>query len=292
MGVKCSPYALSLISKMSGHEKAVGGGDRDADCISGTAVVAINPSQPVQDMLAASMALPSVEKLLALCGLDRADVMPVKSLVSSWRWQGVQKLTFALVDHNWFDDSLDWRAKMAAAAAPHHTVLSDEAQYLRTVPEGLAGSGTLNVMGESVPATFVSSRVDESFKLTALLPAMSWPALKLSGMAPVSAGGDEWASVGPTVKLGGVQVGGVAKVVLQGYADLIGIRQWFAAEVTDKGIDLRLVGRVHAGVEMSVRAVAPPSGALNLRSTWWKVDGRGWWLSLATAFPFPLFLSS
>jgi hypothetical protein len=140
------------------------------------------------------------------------------------------------------------------------------------VPEGLAGSGTLNVMGEWVPATFVSSRVDETFRLTAVVPAMQWPALRLSGMAAVGAGGDEWASVGPMVKLGGVQVGGVAQVVLQGYADLIGIRQWFAAEVMDKGVDLRLTGRVHGGVEMSVRATTPAAGALQLRSTSWKVD--------------------
>jgi hypothetical protein len=70
-------------------------------------------------------------------------------------------------------------------------------------------------------------------------------------MAAVRGGGDEWSSVGPMVKLGGKQVGGVAKVVLQGYADLIGIRQWFAADVTDLGIDLRLV-RHHISMSMSI----------------------------------------
>lgn len=183
-------------------------------------------------------------------------------------------MTFALVEHEWYDDRKDWRQGSGDGPfVSSQTFFEDKAESLQTVPEGLAGSGTLNVMGEWVPATFVSSRVDETFKLTAVVPAMEWPAIRLSGMAAVGAGGDEWASVGPMVKLGGVQVGGVAQVVLQGYVDLIGIRQWFAAEVTDKGVDLRLTGRVYGGVEMSVRATTPAAGALQLRSTSWKVDG-------------------
>jgi hypothetical protein len=60
-------------------------------------------------------------------------------------------------------------------------------------------------------------------------------------MAPVSEGGwneDSWGSVGPMVKLGAVQVGGVARVVLQGYADVIGIRQWFVAQITGRYADV------------------------------------------------------
>lgn len=39
-------------------------------------------------------------------------------------------------------------------------------------------------------------------------------------------------------------------------------------------MDLRLVGRVHGGVEMTVRATAPAAAALHLRSTSWVVEGR------------------
>ena len=214
--------------------------------------------------------------MLAWCGLDRADVLPVKKVVASWVFSGLQRMTFALVQHTWYDDAKDWRAGMAGGNGggggdSGDSVYSDE--ELRTVPEGLAAAGTLRVMGETVPVSFVSSRVDESFKLTAVLPAMSWPAFRLSGMAPVSARNDEWSSVGPMVKLGGMQVGGVVRIVLQGYADVLGIRQWLAGEVTDRGIDLRLVGRVHGGVEMSVKLSAPASASLNLRDTSWRVQG-------------------
>eukprot|EP00802_Teleaulax_amphioxeia_P001090 Tamp_01091.p1 GENE.Tamp_01091~~Tamp_01091.p1 ORF type:complete len:853 (+),score=200.76 Tamp_01091:3276-5834(+) len=271
LGIACSPYELSLADKgpKAAYAAAVNGvdADRDKPCVSGTAVVILNPSAPEQDMLAAEVALPRVQKLLAFCGLDRADILPVQGVVQSWVWRGVQRVTFGVVSHAWFDDVRDWRG------SPRHAYFVDPQQQLQTVPEGLAGSGTLRVMGEWVPASFVSSRVDETLRLTAVLPAMEWPGLRISGMAPVSGGGDEWASVGPMVKLGGKQVGGVAKVVLQGYADLIGIRQWFAADVTDKGVDLRVVGHVHGGVLMSVRATAPAAAALHLRPTAWSVQG-------------------
>ena len=54
---------------------------------------------------------------------------------------------------------------------------------------------------------------------------------------------------------------------------MLGIRQWLAGEVTDTGIDLRLVGRVHGGVQMSVKLSAPASASLNLRDTSWRVQG-------------------
>jgi len=154
--------------------------------------------------------------VLAWCRLDRADVLPVKKVVASWVFSGLQRMTFALVEHTWYDDAKDWRTRMAGGSEGGgqdggDTVYSDE--ELLTVPEGLAGAGTLRVMGETVPASFVSSRVDESFKLTAVLPAMSWPAFRLSGMALVSARNDEWSSVRPMVKLGGMQVGGVVRIV-------------------------------------------------------------------------------
>jgi hypothetical protein len=173
---------------------------------------------------------------------------------------GMQKLTYALVEHAWLEDvERDGR---------------EASQSLRTVPEGLAGTGMLSVMGEWIPASFVSSRLDECFRMTAVLPAMEWPALRLMGMPPgrVANGNLQgWSRVGPTVKLCAQQVGGVAKVVLQGYAELIGIQEWFTAGVTDKlGVDMRLVGRVYGGVEMSVRATAQ-AGALQAAT--WKVEG-------------------
>jgi hypothetical protein len=108
--------------------------NRLADCISGTAVVAINPSAPLQDMLAASLPLPAVAELLAFCGLDRADILPVRRVVESWRWQGVQQLTFALVRHEWYAQADEEEAADAAALR-----VDREQQLLLTVPEGLAG---------------------------------------------------------------------------------------------------------------------------------------------------------
>ena len=251
LGVRCSPYSLSLRPK--------GGSGRSADCITGSGVLALNPAAPVQDMLSASLTLPAVDQILAFCGLDAADVSPVLRVVSSWQWRGVQTATFALVQHNWWND---WGSAGNRGRAS-----------LMTVPEGFSASGTLKVMGEWVAALLVSSREDEAFKLTAVLPEMRWPGLRLTGMAPVSASGDVWGGVGPSVKLGGVQVGGVARIVLQGYADLLGVSQWFAAEVTDKGVDLRVSGRVHGGVEMSVRARATARAALLLREAIWEVKG-------------------
>jgi hypothetical protein len=70
--------------------------------VSGAAVVCLNPSEPDQDLLAAEVALPNVQKLLAFCGLDRADVLPVVGVVRSWVWQGVQRVSFALVSHAWY----------------------------------------------------------------------------------------------------------------------------------------------------------------------------------------------
>jgi hypothetical protein len=275
LGVACSPYELQLSPAGrvgAAYSAAVNGLDagRDKACVSGAAVVCLNPSAPEQDMLAAEVALPNVEKLLAFCGLDRADVLPVVGVVRSWVWQGVQQVSFALVSHAWYRERRNWRG---AHTHSSHASFVDPHEQLQTVPEGLAASGTLRILGEWVPAVFVSSRVDETFRLTAVLPAMQWPGMRITGMAAVGGGGDEWSSIGPMVKLGGKQVGGVAKVVLQGYADLIGIRQWFAADVTDLGIDLRLVGHVHGGVQMSVRATAPAAAALNLRETAWSVQG-------------------
>ncbi len=108
--------------------------NRLADCISGTAVVAINPSAPLQDMLAASLPLPAVAKLLAFCGLDRADILPVHRVVQSWMWQGVQQLTFALVRHEWYAQADEEEAGDVAAQQ-----VGWEQQLLLTVPEGLAG---------------------------------------------------------------------------------------------------------------------------------------------------------
>lgn len=175
--MKCTPYALSLTSRTAkplsaggkgAYEAAVDGknADRTADCISGPGVLAINPAAPEQDMLAASLALPSIESLLAFCGWDRADWLPVRKVVASWQWRGSQKLTFALVHHEWYDDV----SERGALPSTPLWVSPDTNAPLRSVPEGLAASGTLKVLGEWVPATLVSSRVDETFRLTAVLP--------------------------------------------------------------------------------------------------------------------------
>jgi hypothetical protein len=47
-----------------------------------------------------------------------------------------------------------------------------------------------------------------------------------------------------------------------------------ALRLTDKGVDLRMRGHVHGGVEMAVRATTPPAGSLQLRSTYWHVEGE------------------
>ena len=47
-----------------------------------------------------------------------------------------------------------------------------------------------------------------------------------------------------------------------------------ARRLTDKGVDLRIRGHVHGGVEMSVRATTPPAGSLQLRSTYWNVEAE------------------
>jgi hypothetical protein len=52
--------------------------------------------------------------------------------------------------------------------------------------------------------------------------ALEWPAMRLTGVAPVGA---SLQSIGPTVKLGGNIVGGVVEVVMQGYVELLGIQQ-------------------------------------------------------------------
>ena len=84
-------------------------------------------------MLAASLPLPAVAKLLAFCGLDRADILPVRRVVESWRWQGVQQLTFALVRHGWYAQADEETEDVAAQR------VDQEQQLLLTVPEGLAG---------------------------------------------------------------------------------------------------------------------------------------------------------
>lgn len=177
--MKCTPYALALISRTADRSKkayqaAVDGKgvERTAACVSGEAVVVFNPGAPEQDMLAASIVLPSVQGLLAWCGWDRAQVFPVQKVVASWQWRGLQKLTFALARHEWYDDTGGGNSgpPLTESLSPQDLFLPDATTTLRSVPEGIAASGTLKVLGEWVPATLVSSRVDETFRLTAVLP--------------------------------------------------------------------------------------------------------------------------
>jgi hypothetical protein len=44
-------------------------------------------------------------------------------------------------------------------------------------------------------------------------------------------------------------------------------------QVSDEGIDLRVRGHVHGGVELSVRAQAGAAAAANLRQASWSVEG-------------------